>query len=532
MIRGVDLHGAPFGDGFSVCLFGTEIEVGLLDVPNRSLWVETTPATSYQRLEGSRKADVVVVGGGITGLTAAVLLAREGASVVLLEAQRIASGATGFTTGKVTSLHSLTYADLIEWVGIEKAGLYGAANEAAIAQIAELVQSFGIECQFTRAPAYTYTMNPAKRSTIDNEVAAAQLVNLPASFADETDLPYSIEAAVRFDNQAHFHPRRYVLGLASAFEALGGVIFEQSRVVGIDEHDGGVNVKTGGGSIRGRAAVVGTLLPFLDIGGYFAKAHPSRSYALSARCSEKTPLGMYFSIDSPSRSIRPVDVDGAAGVILGGPSHKPGHVDSTESYYAELEAWGREAFDIEAVDYRWSAQDYVSVDRIPYIGRCPRTTRVFVGTGYKKWGITGGTVAGVVITDLINGRDNPWLEVFDATRIGDIRSAKTFTKENALVGMHFVKDRIERLRAGDISEIKPGQGGIVRRDHRAIGVYRALSGDVDAVSVTCTHLGCTLKWNSAETSWDCPCHGSRFSHTGEVIEGPAIRPLARVPIEE
>lgn len=504
--------------------------MALLD-PNVSVWMVTTPETSHPQLTGTYDADVVVVGAGITGLTTALLLAQGGVSVAVVEAHRVASGTTGYTTAKVTSLHSLTYASLVKQLGQDKARLYGQANQAAIEQIATLVDSLGIECQFTRAPAYTYTRDAGQRSSIQAEVSAAQSLGLPASFTQDSELPYPIEAAVRFEDQAHFHPRRYTLGLASAIEAAGGAIFERSRVLDIDERDSAVLVQTAGGQVRARAAVVATLLPFLDIGGYFAKVRPERSYALSVRCPGSVPAGMYLSIDSPSRSVRPVDIDGAVGLVIEGSGHKPGQTEDTERYYTDLEAWTRETFEVEAVEYRWSAQDYVSVDQVPYIGRCPRTEAVYVGTGYKKWGMTGGTVAGMIIADLIGGRDNPWLEVFDATRVGAGQAATSFVRENASVGMHFVKDRLERLRAGQLADLAPGTGGMAKVESRTVGAYRDTSDKIHAVSITCTHLGCTLKWNPAETSWYCPCHGSRFTYTGEVIEGPATQPLEQIPVE-
>jgi glycine/D-amino acid oxidase-like deaminating enzyme/nitrite reductase/ring-hydroxylating ferredoxin subunit len=505
--------------------------VALLD-PNPSLWMATTPATEYGPLRGDEETDVVVVGGGISGLTTALLLAQRGLSVAVVEGGRIAGGSTGYTTAKVSSLHSLIYAELIDRIGAERARMYGQANQSAIEQIAELAESHGIDCGFTRAPAYTYTVDPARRADIEAEAVAAGSLGLPASPTTDTDLPYPVEAAVRFDNQAHFHPRRYALGLAAALERSGGRLFEQSRALDIDESDAGVVVRAESGTIRARDAVIATLLPFLDIGGFFAKAAPTRSYAISVRCREPVPAGMYLSVDSPTRSIRPVELDGGGGgLILGGNGHKPGEAESTEGCYRELEAWARGTFPVESVVHRWSAQDYNTADRVPYIGRCPRTEHVFVATGFGKWGMTGGTVAAMILADLLTGKDNPWSETFDATRIGDVHAAKSFVKMNAAVGLHFVKDRITRLRAADVEALGPGQGGIVRVGGQIVGAYRSPSGNIEAVTISCTHLGCSLKWNDAETSWDCPCHGSRFTSTGAVIEGPATRPLQRVDVD-
>lgn len=505
--------------------------MALLD-PNPSLWVATTPATDFGPLRGDEEADVVVVGGGITGLTTALLLAQHGQSVAVVEGGRIAGGSTGYTTAKVSSLHSVIYAELIDRIGADRARLYGEANQAAIEQIAELAEANGIDCGFTRAPAYTYTIDPARRADIEAEAVAAGSLGLPASPTTDTDLPFPVETAVRFDNQAYFHPRRYALGLAAALERSGGRLFEQSRALDIDETGTGVVVQTEAGTIRARDAVIATLLPFLDIGGFFAKAEPARSYAMSVRCRGPVPSGMYLSVDSPTRSIRPVQLDGdGSGLIVGGNGHKPGEAESTKACYRELEAWARETFPVDGVVHRWSAQDYTTVDRVPYIGRCPRTEHVFVATGFGKWGMTGGTVAAMILADLLTGKDNPWAETFDATRIGDLQAAKRFVKMNASVGMHFVKGRIARLRSADVATLAPGQGGIVKVGGQTAGAYRSPEGHIEAVTITCTHLGCSLKWNDAETSWDCPCHASRFTSSGAIIEGPATQPLQRVDVD-
>jgi Rieske Fe-S protein len=219
------------------------------------------------------------------------------------------------------------------------------------------------------------------------------------------------------------------------------------------------------------------------------------------------------------------------GIIVVGEDHETGSSEASPARYGALEEWTRSNFDVESFEYRWSAQDFIPADGMPYIGRSPRTTRTYVATGFQKWGLTNGTVAAEILTNLVEGRDHRWLQAFDATRIGDPSTFKELAKDNLEVGAHFVGDRIARLRAGSVDHLAPGEGGMAKVDGKTVGAYRAPDGTVHAVSITCTHMGCTLKWNRAETSWDCPCHGSRFDCDGKVLNGPAVRPLSQVEVE-
>ncbi|HWH33325.1 MAG TPA: FAD-dependent oxidoreductase, partial [Egibacteraceae bacterium] len=292
-------------------------------------------------------------------------------------------------------------------------------------------------------------------------------------------------------------------------------------------------MSTIGSSVTAAHAVIATLLPIVDIGGFFAKAHPTRSYGIAVRLSAPPPEGMHISVDAPTRSTRPWR--GAEhGMVVVGESHKTGHGDDLDGHYRALEQWAREHFAVTEVSYRWSAQDYRPVDELPYVGRCPRTERVYVGTGFMKWGLSNGTAAGAMIADLIGGRDTAWLPAFDASRAGvsDAQAAKTAVRENLEVGKRFVADRVGRLSAEDLGALSPGEGGIVRVGDKAVAAYRDPDGGVHAVSPTCTHLGCTVSWNDAERSWDCPCHGSRFSVEGAVLDGPAVSPLEPYEVED
>ena len=503
------------------------------DIPARpSVWLSTAPGEDRPAVPvDGLQVDVCVVGAGITGLTTALLLKQRGARVAVVERHRIAAGTTGYTTAKLSSLHGLTYAELAGRLGDEKARLYGEANQTAIERIRALVAELAIDCDLTTAPAYTYTNDDEQVGSIEAEADTALRLGLPAAFTTGTDLPYPVTAAVRFDGQAHLHPRRYCLALARAVEGDGSIVVEGTAALDVSEEGEGAVVTTSGGDIRADQVVLATLLPFLDRGGFFAKNVPTRSYAMAVRLNGEGPKGMYLSADSPTRSVRPLVLPDGPALVVGGDSHPPGEADTT-AFDADLEAWARRTFSVAAVDQRWSAQDYRSADGVPYVGRSPRTSRTFVATGFKKWGMTNGTAAAMLLADLVTGRDNPWLAVFDATRIGDTQTVKQLISQNLEVGKRFVRDHLARLRAPDVEHLQPGQGGLVEIDGKAAGAYRHPDGRVEAVGLTCTHLGCAVRWNAVETTWDCPCHGSRFSTSGRVLEGPAVRDLPRVEVDE
>ena len=511
-------------------------------VTNPSLWIADTPSTDYPQLGPDEEAvvDIVVVGAGITGLTMALLLQQDGARVALVEAGRVCAGVTAYTTGKVSSLHGLTYASLCDTFGPETARVYGEANEAALAQIAVLVDELGIDCHWERRPNYTYTTDEATLPEVEREVEAAQEAGLPASFVTETELPFDVLGAVRFEHQAQFHARKYGLALAEAFHAAGGTIFEESRVVDVDTDTGRCTVERrgaidGGGAVWGEQVVLATHLPTLDRGGFFAKTHPSRSYLMAFETPERTLEGMYISksgSDGGGTSWTLRSAEHGRYLLAGGQSHKTGQEPDTPARYAAIEGWAREHFGVGQPTHCWSAHDYVPVDRLPYIGKLPfGNGRVWVATGYNKWGLTNGTVAALIVADAVAGHANPWAETFEANRADVGASAKAFVKENLDVAARFVGDRVDHLTGKDAAALAPGGGAIIEADGERVGAFRDEEGRLHAVALTCTHLGCHVTWNPAERSWDCPCHGSRFDVDGEVLHGPAVRPLERVRVD-
>jgi glycine/D-amino acid oxidase-like deaminating enzyme len=429
----------------------------------------------------------VVVGAGIAGLATARLLTAEGASVAVLDAGPTCAGVTGYTTAKVTALQRTVVSELAKRHGQDAATVYAVANRAAVEEIARLVDADAIDCDFERATACTYTTSPSEIAAIEAEHASCFAAGLPVRLDTATELPLDVRAAVWLDDQAQFHPRRFCLGLARAVQAAGGSLHEQTRALQVRDGRKGVKVTTDRGDIEADHAVLATHLPFLDRGGFFARAHPYRSYAMAVRLNGERPRGMYISAESPTRSVRST-ADG--WTIVGGEGHKVGHDDDTTKRYDALDAWARQHFDITEAGYRWSAQDYESVDGLPYIGRIlPTSHRIWVATGFRKWGMTNGVVAGIILRDCIGGRDNDWAATFDATRMAPGKSARTLIRENVDVGKRLVADRLTKH------------------------------------GPTCSHLGCRLAWNTAEASWDCPCHGSRFDAEGHLLQGPATKDI-------
>jgi glycine/D-amino acid oxidase-like deaminating enzyme/nitrite reductase/ring-hydroxylating ferredoxin subunit len=491
-----------------------------------SVWIDTGPDQQpLPRLEGHVRADVAVVGGGIVGLTTALLLAEAGVDVVLLEANRLGRGVSGHTTAKVTSQHGLIYARLRSKFGSDGARTYAAANEEGLAWIADRVERDGIACDFRRQPAYLYMEQQSGREKLEREAEAAVEAGLPAALLESVPLPYPVAGAVRFDDQAELHATRYLLGLAERIGGAGGRMFEGSRALAVS---GGspCTVTTAAGGVSAERVVLASHYPFLARSLAFARLHPSRSYAIACSIAGASPPGMYINGESPTRSLRTAPLEGRELLLVGGEGHKTGEGGDTERRYLSLERFARAHWQLESVDYRWSTQDNLTVDGVPYVGRLmPRNDRLFMATGFAKWGMTGGTAAALLLFDLLLERDNLSASFFDPNRLTPLAGGPKLIEENARVAFHFFGDRLRKRGDRRLEDLAPGEGDIVRHRGQKVAGHRRDDGTLVAVSTRCTHLGCQVAWNTAERSWDCPCHGSRFSPEGEVLQGPAVRDL-------
>jgi glycine/D-amino acid oxidase-like deaminating enzyme/nitrite reductase/ring-hydroxylating ferredoxin subunit len=491
---------------------------------NPSLWAATAPGTGFPSLEPGIEVDVAVLGAGIVGITAAHLLKQAGKSVALVEANTVASGVSGYTTAKVTAGHGMLYSKLIKSFGVERTQIYAQSNLAAIEKVAELIGAVGIECDWERQPNYVYAEAAAELASIEEEVEAEQRAGLPTSFTIETSLPYPVAGAARMENQAQFHPRKYLLPLAGVVQGGTSYVFEHTRALGVDETSA-CTVTTEKGKLLATDVIIATHYPFLDRGFFFPKNRPNRSYAVAGRAVlDDLREGMYISSSSPTRSIRRARNDGATMLIVGGEGHVVGTEVNTEGRYERLAEWARDRFGMDAVEYRWSAQDPSTLDGVPYIGRLNRGSKhVFVATGFGKWGLSNGTVAAMILSDQILERPNEWAPLYDTKRL-NLASAKEFVVQNADVARHFVFDRISKPQRS-ASNLGNDEGGVFKRGLRPTAAYRDKDGVLHVHSAVCTHLRCIVEWNDAEKTFDCPCHGSRFGYDGRVVHGPAVRPL-------
>ncbi len=493
--------------------------------PPRPIWAVNVPSTNYPVLRDDLKVDAAVVGGGLVGITLAYLLKQEGLKVAVIEADRIGQGTTGHTTAKITSQHNLIYDKLLKHIGKEKTQLYAEANEHAAGFMEEIIKKKKIECDFSKQRAYVYTETDKYISKIQDEVKAALSLGIKAFYTEELPLPIKIKAAECFENQAQFHPLKYLLALAADIPSDGSHIFEGTRAVDFQEGNPSKVITDGGHTITAATLVIASHFPaYGGSGYYFARMYPERAYALGVKIKDNYPGGMYITAETPGRSLRSSPLENDNIVIVAGDKHKTGQGPDTDTHYAALALFARETFPVIDIPYRWSTQDYTTLDDLPYVGRInSKSQNTFVATGFGKWGMTNGTAAALLIKDLIANGESPWSLVYDPSRFEADPMVKNFIMTNATVAKHLIGDKLKPV--SDDKDIPPGEARVIEQDGKKIGIYKNEDGKLYSVEIICTHMGCDLVWNAAELSWDCPCHGSRFTYKGDIIEGPALKSL-------
>ena len=470
-----------------------------------SIWSQNCQIRPRQPLHGDLETEVAVIGAGMAGLLIASALQQDGHRVVVLEANRIASGQTRNTTAKITAQHGMVYRQLMDTLGEVRARQYAMANQAAVQAYRALIAEKGIDCGFEDQNAYVYGTDEAQ---LRSETDAARALGLPASLTRTVPLPVPAAGAVKLAHQAQFDPLRFLKAVAEDL-----TIFEQTPVRKLD----GTTLVTDRGTLRAEQVVFACHVPFVNFPGlYFARMHHERSYVLALENAPKID-GMFIGADQPSYSFR----NAGDLLLLGGSAHRAGKNPAGGQYDA-LRQKAREWFPDSREVACWSAQDCVTPDRVPYIGRyAAGKPNWYVAAGFQKWGMTSAMVSAIVLRDLLGGRESPYAQVFDPRRSKHLPAIAGEGVESAKGLLR----RFFQVPSETAATLRPGHGGIVFLYGKKAGVYKDEQGTVYAVDIRCPHLGCQLEWNPEERSWDCPCHGSRFDYRGRLISGPAQEDL-------
>jgi glycine/D-amino acid oxidase-like deaminating enzyme/nitrite reductase/ring-hydroxylating ferredoxin subunit len=492
-----------------------------------SVWLDRSDVPPGDPFVAEARYDDVVVGAGMTGLITAVLLARAGRSVAVLEARRLGAVTTGNTTGKLSLLQGTHLSRIVRGHSEKVAAAYVEGNLAGQDWVLRYCAEHGVPVE--RRDAWTYAGSRSGRRQISREYEIGRQLGLDLSQEDADELPYKSYGAIRLPDQAQLYPLDLLITLATELRSLGGVLIEGLRV-----HDVKVgreaSVETDLGALTANQVVLASGVPFLDRGLYFAKVTPQRSYAVAFRVPGTVPQGMYLSADSPTRSLRTAIHDDAELLLVGGNGHEGGHFPLPPSRLIDdLISWTKKHFPGADVTHTWSAQDYQSHNYVPFIGKLPRGGgHVQLATGYAKWGMTNSAMAALMITDNILGHQRDWARTL-GTRISKPASVLQGLRFNAGVGLAAMQGWVGAgLRPMTSQEATPaeGDGKVGLQQGRPVATS-TVNGTTCAVSAVCTHLGGIVRWNDFERSWDCPLHGSRFASDGAVLEGPATSNLQR-----
>ena len=494
-----------------------------METATRSAWARGDDAVRrFPPLSEDRSADVVVVGAGITGLTTALLLARAGSRVAVVERDHVGSGTTGRSTAHLTASLDVSFAKLIDRFGEPAAKRVVESVAFAIDEIERLAAASGRDCGFRRIPGFRFVEKESDAASLEGEAACAKRLGLAVRTVREVPLPFPCARAIRFEDQAQIDPLAYVRALADQVTASGGTIFEHSPVR--EASDGEVLV-AGGARVRAAHVVEATHTPIGLVASIQTRVAATTSYVLEAVLREPITPGLYWDTENPYHYVRCTD-DAGLRILVGGEDHGTGREKEPAARLEALAGWTRAHFPVAEIVGHWSHELFEPADGLPYIGLLPGARSHWIAAGFSGTGLTFGTVAALLLRDLVSVGASPWETVYAPSRLKPLASGLPIAKENLEIGWRFVADRI-RSRTG--AEGLPRDSGRVEREgRRQVAVYRDVRGDLHFLSARCPHLGCVVAWNEVEKTWDCPCHGGRFAPTGKVMYGPPTEDLRHV----
>jgi glycine/D-amino acid oxidase-like deaminating enzyme/nitrite reductase/ring-hydroxylating ferredoxin subunit len=501
----------------------------MLAATHSSYWQETAGDSTprYDELRGDVVADVAIIGGGITGLTAARLLKEAGKRVVVVEEGRVGSGTTGFTSGHLDVTTDTPLADMISHFGEDAARRVVGATRAAVDRIERWSFEFG-GCEFNRVPSYQFAESSDRLDELERQSGAARKLGLTASITQAIPLPFPCQRALRIEDQARFHALRYLNALAATVHGDGCFVFENTRASVPDEKQSGCFVETPHGSVLSADVFMATHGHFLGISQFDFRVFPYQSYVIAVRVSDAVPDALFWDMATPYHYIRRASSIDPDLLLIGGCDHKTGQGDIERDAFGDLRQYAAERFTLRGgVAYEWSGQFFQPADGLPHVGRAPGREHLYMATGFSGTGLTLGTVAGEMVASLVQGQRHSLEEVLRPGRATVLASAGELISENLNVARRFVGDRFGLETIDSLDQVPIGPGRVVRFNDRQVAVFREPSGVLHAVSAVCTHAGCIVHWNDAERTWDCPCHGGRYGVDGNAFAGPPTRDLSK-----
>ncbi len=503
------------------------------DGATTSLWQYNMPDYISKEFNLSNQIfDVLIVGGGITGITTALQLQKAGKKCILAEAQTIGFGTTGGTTAHLNTIMDTPYNLIEKNFGEDNAQLVAEATRNAIDLVKQNINEYSIDCAFEEKDGYVFSQDDKQTKELEDIFTASKKAGCEVEHADKIPVPIDFKKSIVFKRQAQFHPSKYLYALAKAFENAGGILLQGCRITGIKENDV-LEIESSLGKINARKLIYATHVP-PGVNLLHFRCAPYRSYAIAVTLKDNNyPDALAYDMYEPYHYYRTQVIDGKSYLIAGGEDHKTAHEENTEACFTRLESYIRKYFEVEEVAFRWSSQYFEPADGLPYIGNLPGNgDNVFVATGFGGNGITYSHVAAMILSDLIVKGNSKYEKLFNPFRIKPVAGFANFVKESADVVGEFVGKWFSSSKINELSEIAKGEARVVKYEGHSIALFKDENGRFHAVNPACTHINCVVGWNNAEKTWDCPCHGSRYSMDGEMYTAPARKDLEKIDLRE
>lgn len=504
-----------------------------------SLWQHETPQYSNKASHMSDGRipthifDVVIIGGGVTGVTTALQLQKAGKKCILLEAQNLGFGTTGGTTAHLNTILDTPYHQIINDFGKDGAQQVADGARNALELIRRNIEEYKIDCDYKDAKGYMYAQTDSQAEELEKILKGSQEVGEHIEYSDTVPVPIPFQKAVVFDKQAQFNPIKYLYGIAEAFEHAGGIIMQECRATDVTSVDGIATVTTNKTEVKARNVIYATHIP-PGVNVLHFTCAPYRSYTLAVKLSDKNyPEGLAYDMYDPYRYYRTQVIEGEKYLIAGGEDHKTAHEINTEKCFRELEVYVRQFFNVESIAFKWSSQYFEPADGLPYIGHLPgNPENVYVATGFSGNGFTFGTISAMVLSDIICNGKSEYQDLYSPSRIKPVAGFENVVKESADVVGSLIVGWLQTDKLNAMVDLARGDGKVVNYEGKKVGVYKDEVGKLYAVNPACPHIACAVSWNTAEKTWDCPCHGSRFSYTGTMVTGPSRKDLQQIDLRK